>query len=53
MLLYQASIDHVDRDQLIQLGDDLADIEAQAEGKYPIRQFSSSRRFLTCWSAAQ
>jgi len=44
MLLYQASIDHVDRDQLIQLGDELADIEAQAEGKYPIRQFSLFER---------
>jgi predicted nucleotidyltransferase len=44
MLLYQASIDHVDRDQLIQLGDELADIETQAEGKYPIRQFSLFER---------
>ena len=40
MLLYQASIDHVDREQLIQIGDELADIETQADGKYPIRQFS-------------
>jgi len=44
MLLYQASIDHVDRDQLIQLGDELADIETQADGKYPIRQFSVFER---------
>ncbi len=44
MLLYQASIDHVDRDQMIQLGDELADIETQAEGKYPIRQFSLFER---------
>jgi len=44
MLLYQASIDQVDREQLIQIGGDLADIEAQADGKYPIRQFSIFER---------
>jgi len=44
MLLYQAAIDQVDRRQLIQIGDKLADIETQANGKYPIRQFSLFER---------
>jgi len=44
MLLYQAAIGHIDRRQLIQIGDKLVDIETQANGKYPIRQFSLFER---------
>jgi len=44
MLLYQAAIGHIDRRQLIQIGDKLIDIETRANGKYPIRQFSLFER---------